>query len=415
MNTTLPPRAAGRARKHALVRGLGLAIGMIASAGVSHGANHLDTPTVIMNPRADIGDLFAWMSSDGRRVNMAMTIVGHSLSDRLTYLFTVDSGAQFGRTTASIEIACRFRTAGVADCAIGDDDHVAGNANGPEGLTGLDGRVRVYAGLRDDPFFNNVRGSRAAYDVAAASIRAGAPVDEAGCPNLSAETSRTMLEEWRHTQGGPATNFLAGWTSASIVLSIDRELVTRGGDLIAVWAATRGGERQLDRMGRPLTQNALLAPLGPTLRADELKERFNATAPLASDEFVPEIERGLALYDGFDGRCGNQLLAERAPSTRYRRLAQLLADDRLWVNTASSACKHFFAVELAHAAGRHDLAGDCGGRPITQDAVDVYRSLLVGGASSGVDDGVDRDDHQHDVDSFPFLAAPDTASVGRGE
>jgi len=42
--------------------------------------------------------------------------------------------------------------------------------------------------------------------------------------------------------------------------------------------------------------------------------------------------------------------------------------------------------------------------------IDVYRSLLANGTTSGVDDGVDRDDHEHSTSVFPFLAAPDDAA-----
>ena len=78
---------------------------------------------------------------------------------------------------------------------------------------------------------------------------------------------------------------------------------------------------------------------------------------------MPEIEKTLGLYDGFDGKCGNQLLAGKVASAgRYRQLATLLADDRLWVNSASKVCTQFFAVELAQLTGQSALANDCGGR-----------------------------------------------------
>ena len=55
-------------------------------------SDHLDTPTVIADPAADIGDIFAWTSSDGKRLNLVMDIVAHQFSDRLQYVFHVDSG-----------------------------------------------------------------------------------------------------------------------------------------------------------------------------------------------------------------------------------------------------------------------------------------------------------------------------------
>jgi hypothetical protein len=38
-------------------------------------SDHLDTPTVIADPAADIGHIFVWTSSDGRRLNLVMDIV----------------------------------------------------------------------------------------------------------------------------------------------------------------------------------------------------------------------------------------------------------------------------------------------------------------------------------------------------
>jgi len=378
-------------------------------AGVVHASDHLDTPTVIAEPRADIGDVYAWMSPDGRQLNLVMTIVGHSFWDKLQYVFHVDSGARFGATTTTTSIVCRFPAEKELECQAGDADYARGNASTPAGLQGHNHRVRVFAGLRDDPFFNNVKGTRAADEKAALALRNGAAVNAAGCPNFDAATSRAILDEWRHTDGGPGTNFLAGWTPASIVISIDREVLTQGGGMLAVWGATATADRQLDRQGRPLTGNALLGLLADEAVSDKLKEEYNAATPATSARFVQEIQKSLGLYDSFDGQCGNQLLADQQAQAaiRYRPLATLLADDRLWVNSASGVCTQLFAVELANLADRRELRDDCGGRSPNYDAVNIYRSLLVDASNDSVDDGVHHDERVHSATVFPFLAAPD--------
>ena len=377
-----------------------------AFAGPALASDHLDTPSVIADPRADIGDLYAWTSPDGRRLNLVMTIVGHTFSDRLNYVFHVDSGSRIGRTTATVSIVCRFAGDKAVSCRVGEVDAAIGDPSGAEGLAGRNGRFRVFAGLRDDPFFNNVRGTRAAYNTAAAALAAGAGRDAARCPIFDRTTSRAVLDQWRHADGGPATNFLAGWTPASLVLSVDIAVVTRGGPLLAVWAATEGPARQIDRAGRTLTGNALLGTLGTAEASNALKEDYNAATPATATKFIPEIEVGLALYDGFDGACGDQLMARPAarPSLRYRALATLLADDRLWVNSASTTCTQLFAVEMAALPGHEALAADCGGRTPLYSAVNVYRSLLVSGRLDSVDDGVSEDDQAHSATVFPFLA-----------
>jgi hypothetical protein len=385
----------------------------MGGAGGSRASDHLDTPTAIANPQADIGDVYAWTSADGRQLNLVMDIVGRSFSDKLQYVFHIDSGKKFGRTTATASIVCRFPATNTVECRAADADFARGDARAPEGLQGRKHRFRVFAGLRDDPFFNNVKGTRAAYQAAITAMKNGASIDAAGCPSFDQAASQAIADEWRHTDGGAATNLLAGWTASSIVISIDLDVVTKGGKMLAVWSTTSTADKQLNRVGRPLTKNALLGLFAPDDVADQLKEQYNAATPATSARFIPEIEKGLALYDAFDGKCGNQLLADReaVPSMRYRALAAVLADDRLWVNGASSVCTQLFAVELANLTDQTALKDDCGGRTPNYNAANVWRSLLVAGTVAGVKDGLDHDEREHSATVFPFLAAPDAKSV----
>jgi hypothetical protein len=395
-------------------------LSLMCGAGAAsrcYASNHLDTPTVIANPQADIGDIYAWTSADGQRLNLVMDIVGHSFSNKLRYVFHIDSGNAFGRTSATTSIVCQFPVVNEVvtdiDCTVGDADVVSGDASDPRGLEGKNHKARVFAGLRDDPFFNNVTGTRAAYNVAFSALARGAAIDSAGCPQFDRRTSKAILDQWRHTEGGPATNFLARWTTSALVISVDLEAVSKGGKLLAVWGVTATADKQLDRVGRPLTSNALLGLNAPDEVADSLKERWNTLTPSESASFIPEIQRSLALYDGLDGVCGNQVLADSnaVPSKRYFALATLLSDDRLWVNTESRECTQFFAVELAQRAGKTALKHDCGGRTPLYPAANVWRSLLANGTTKGVDDGLDHDEHQPSATSFPFLAPPDPNAI----
>jgi len=379
---------------------LALAAALLAPAVFATASDHLDSPQVIADPRVDIGDIYAWPSADGRRLNLVMTIVGHVFDKNAEYAFHIDSGPRFPDTTARTDIVCRFASPTQVDCLIGRDETIQGDPSRPTGLVSASGHSRLFAGLRDDPFFNNVKGSRAAFDLAAATLRQGVPRDAAGCPAYTAKQTAAILDQWRHTDGGPARNFLAGWTPMAIVLEVDLGLVNRGGPVLAVWADTLVDDVRIDRMGRPLTGNGLLAHLGSDDEADAYKLKYNAATPGTAEEFVPVIAASLALYDGYDGRCGNQLMIDRSapPEKRYLPLARLLADDRLWVDSTSTTCTQLFGVEL----GRHD----CGGRTLHYDAVNVYRSLLAGGNNDAVTDGVRADDQRHLDTVFPFLAAP---------
>lgn len=378
----------------------------MAAWPTARASDHLDTPTVAKDPRADIGDIYTWTAPDGLRLNLVMTIVGHSFSDRIAYTFHVDSGNRFGGTTTSTTLTCRFSASYVARCALGDE-RVAGMVDAPNGFASANGRLKVFAGRRDDPFFNNVRGSRSAFEVAAAALKAGVSMDEDGFPAFDAATVASIRGHWRQTDGGPGSNFLAGWTPVAIVATVDLRLVNAGGSMLAVWGETATERGRVDRAGRPLTGNALLAPLAPDTVSERLKERYNRAEPATSGQFVSDIQRSLGLYDGYDGIRGNQWLADMQarPGERYKQLAVLLADDRLWVNSAAVTCTQLFAVELAALSGRIDLAHDCGGRTPNYDASNVYRSMLAAGDTHSIDDGVHRDDRVHSAVRFPFLAA----------
>ena len=158
---------------------LGLSLAFSASV---HASDHLDTPSAIGDPRADIGDLYAWTSPDGKHLNLVLDIVGHTFSDKLDYVFHIDSGKRFGHTGASTAIRCRFRSGTDVTCTAGNADVAHGDPGDTRGLTSEHGSFRVFAGPRDDPFFNNVKGTRAAYDKAHAALDAGAKVDGAGGP-----------------------------------------------------------------------------------------------------------------------------------------------------------------------------------------------------------------------------------------
>jgi hypothetical protein len=378
-----------------------LVVCAILGAPAAPASDHLDATTGATGPAADIGDFYAWMSPDARRLRLVMTLVGEAFSDHVDYVFHLDSGAAVGASTASLDIRCRVAAANAIECRAGDIDA---------------SRLRVFAGVRNDPFFNNVRGSRAALEVATAAMRAGAPKDAGGCPRFDAATAERIAAEWRQTDGGPGRDFLAGWTTAAIVIEIDVAAVTRGGPMIGAWATTEAPDtpqhrgHYLDRMGRALTGNALLGTFADPSIAESLKRRYNRATRDRWAAFAPDLAANLAAYDGFDGLCGNQWLAVgNAPAaTRYDGLAQLLADDRLWVNSRSGRCTQYLAAEFDFVGAVND---DCGGRAPGYDAVDVFRSLLSGGGIAGLADGVDRDDAPLSPD-FPFLA-PATSNTGR--
>jgi hypothetical protein len=383
-------------------------------AAAASASDHLDSPVTVANPQADIADVYAWTSPEGQHLNLAMTIQGHTFSEKIQYAFHVDSGKVFGHTNASTTIECRFAAASAVTCQLGNADSASGDPTNPAGLSGRNHRFRVYAALRDDPFYNNIKGLLGAYQAASTAIKNGAAVDSAGCAHFDQLTSDAIRDQMGHTEGGSAQNFLHDWTVSAIVISVDLSAVSQGGKLLAVWGTTSIAGKQVDRMARPFVGNTLLgvSPFSPDDASGLRRQEYNQALPVDGGRFIDDFQKSLAFQDSLDGKCGTQVLAEPNESaSRYQQLAKVLADDRLWVNSASSVCTQFFAVELAGLVGREVLNSDCGGRSPTYDTSNVWRSLLVAGTLSGVADGLHEDEHPPSATVFPFLVLPDVHAV----
>ena len=163
--------------------------------------------------------------------------------------------------------------------------------------------------------------------------------------------------------------------------------------------------RQIDRNGRPAVATALIAPLADPGPRGVLRDQYNAAAPAGWNAFRDEIRSNLAVYDGLDTMCGNQVLATAGGTTpeRYNTLAGALADDRLYVNAASGTCVQYLGVEL-NATGVV-ANGDCGGRTPLEDVIDVTYTAITNNLSIPVGDAVNSDNVVHSNTEFPFLAA----------
>jgi hypothetical protein len=164
----------------------------------------------------------------------------------------------------------------------------------------------------------------------------------------------------------------------------------------------------LERMGRPAINTALNNTFAAdATAAGTAKDNYNKAAVTAWSGNSTEFAKNLAILDSLDTNCGNQLLAgTTATAGRYNTLAGVLADDKLYVNSASSTCTQYLAVE-ANAVNAVPN-NDCGGRTLTYDVIDTSYSVLAVGALTGVGDDInsDPDGNIHSNTAFPFLAAP---------
>jgi hypothetical protein len=163
-----------------------------------------------------------------------------------------------------------------------------------------------------------------------------------------------------------------------------------------------------DRMGRAAVNTALTNPFDTVVGSspNAVKDHYNSISDSStwSTLFKANIQSNLAILDGLDTVCGNQLVSDLA-TPRYSALAGVLVDDQLYLNTASGRCEVYLGVEANAVNAIPNM--DCGGRTPLENTIDETYSLLAIGAPSGVTNGILSDaDSMPSLTAFPFLGAP---------
>jgi hypothetical protein len=331
-------------------------------AEAAFAADHLDGPAVSNDPAADINDVYAFVNpNDSQEIILVATVVPLAneqsrFSNVVTYQFSLQGAAAESPLQA---VSCRFPGSAVICNGPGGS-----RAAGPVGRNNGSDGLRVFAGLRDDPFY---------FDLVAFQ-----------------ETVATLTPQFTN----PGEDFFEGLNTLAIVIGIDRNLIDPTGDnpVQKVYALTRRGNSpgwshsgyQVDRMGRPGVNTALIDLLAST----GLKDQYNQAEAISSwpGLFQAEIEANISALDTLDGVAGNTLLPPAI-------LAAVLVDDRLVIDMSQPFCDAYLAVELG--------LEQCGGRTLERDVIDDTFGALVG---PGVTDFVD--DTNHFLAEFPFLGAP---------
>lgn len=190
---------------HALFLALAASFSLPALA-----ADHRDGPLATNDPAADVNDIYTFINPNNPdELILALTVapaanVTTRFSDVVEYVLHLDNGAPNGTT----KITCTFPDAAtrVRCRSEGDDLFVEGNLN----TTMTDGDLRVWAGLRDDPFF---------FDADAFN-----------------RTRATLSPSFTN----PGVNFFGGTNTLSIVLGIASDAVTNDGanPTLKIWAST---------------------------------------------------------------------------------------------------------------------------------------------------------------------------------
>ena len=212
---------------------------LLAGQGATNAGDHQDSPVVRQRPQADIYDLYAWME-DEDTLNLAMTIPPGGFGEEIQYVFHVDSAATYGGERTETRILCMFGSDQYASCWVGDQAYVHGNARDVQNpLQTEDGRLRVFTGERNDPFFFNMDGFMQAVEQVRPVVSTYADPERDGCLQLpphvaDALRNRLTLDE----DLSEATDDFAGENVTALVLQVDKDLVTEGGDVLGIWAST---------------------------------------------------------------------------------------------------------------------------------------------------------------------------------
>lgn len=171
---------------------------------------------------------------------------------------------------------------------------------------------------------------------------------------------------------------------------------------------------QIDRFGRPAINTALNNAFNIDATAKgAAKDAYNSDQGVATwaATYTAGFAGQLGILDSLDTGlgasctiqvpgcgCGNQFGLSLGHG--YPALAGVLADDRMYVNTAGTTCIAYLAVEAN--ATTLEPNTDCGGRRPNDDVIATSYTALVG---TTFDDGVAAASSPATT-TFPYLADP---------
>src|SRR5690606_17676278 len=144
------------------------------------------------------------------------------------YQFAVSSSQSFGGPQESALVTCKFIDGTNIECWAGND-YVVGNPSDPAGIVSDNGGMRVFAGVRNDPFFLEYTGFLNAVGLANNAVAAGqVQFEEAnkGCPTLTAEQQQALIGLLQSgADGARASDTFAGQNVLALVIQIDKSIV----------------------------------------------------------------------------------------------------------------------------------------------------------------------------------------------
>jgi len=212
-------------------------LALVASTAVA--ADHTDGPAVKKDASTDINDVFTW-TKDGKLV-VAMSVGGvtapAALSDAALYTFHIDNHEAPLEAPAKGKhgmVTCKVATATSAECwVVGGDGQVVDYVKGDPStaMTSESGKLKVHAGMHQDPFFFFLAGLNTAIKTVQEAM--GLTAYASGCPKLNAATVTALQGQLT----GMAVNNFATLNQLILVAEVDPGFAGTGA-YVAVWGST---------------------------------------------------------------------------------------------------------------------------------------------------------------------------------
>jgi hypothetical protein len=361
-------------------------------------SDHVDGPRSIGEPAGDVTDLFAFTSPENpARTVLAMCVfpsagedaifsnaIDHSIAVRRVSVAGVGNAAKFKPADDETRFSFRFdvlqrdATGKVIQrgvCSLPDGRKLTLTVNDENGSSTPEGDVRVFAGLRSDPFY-------LAWDVGALrKLPNLLQHDNVLCLVVEFDTRRLL---------DPARGSLFGVIAETVPISQQRGLL---GPAVL----------RIDWVGRPEQTNIRLH--NPAMAGiDDLRDLWNQQTPFAIPAelqplFLKRLKGSFATWDMLDGQA--DWTAEALAAN-----ANVFLDDFLLFDVSKPITdQSHLEIEKSTLAGRPYLTG--GGRTIDANSIDILltwlvnhdREFLQGGATGATQPG---------MKVFPYFATPNT-------
>jgi Domain of unknown function (DUF4331) len=367
-------------------------------------SDHFSGPRALAGPAGDISDIYAFPSPE-RSDRLVLGMMTQPLaplealySDAIVYRFrmrplTIEPEARklsYGPAESELVFSCAFdeprpHNGDATPVQVGwlttpSGELVRFQVNDERGGQGKG--VRVFAGVRSDPFFIDL-------------------------PAYLDSLARGQLAFKPKGQ-----NNLEGANVLGLVVEVDRELLLErgGGPLFGVVGETVVAAKlpvRIERFGRVEIKNVIMSMKNydQVNRDIEIRDLYNLEDAFHlgkdyRDAYRARLNANLAAIDRLDGKVDWPLGEDGS-----HPLTDLLLDDYLAVDVSKPYTQDsYFDIERAMLEGRPHAT--CGGRSMNDHTMDaIYTLLINAGNGPRISDGVDQATVRAS-DVFPYLAPP---------